>query len=348
MTSYMYDDFFQFFSTSTDYENVESFDDIFEGEISPELFGLEIREETFVPISPIENAILALTCVLLSIILNSFIVRFYYYHSKSANRPYVLALVALDWTAVVFVVFPRFLIAVVKSHLAFIILDWIYFGFAFVVFGSYLIPSFYLAVDRFLAVWFPHKFQVLARKARPIKIAFLTSQFTVCVAHVLAEVISGMNSSVSLPLKAVAWLLLAVQLFGSVGLYSAIVVRLILAHQRLGASKHSRCSTCMCRINVHLRCFIYFKSTVYVQCTCTCLKPFRRDQKTNRQHMKSIKIGVGLMVLTIITYLPVGIRQSGVQVAEYFRYFVFVNNFANFFIYLAVDENFKNFILRRK
>ena len=64
--------------------------------------------------------------------------------------------------------------------------------------------------------------------------------------------------------------------------------------------------------------------------------------------MKSVKIGACLFLLTVATYLPSAVGQfSGGKISEYFSFIVYINNFGNFFVYLAIDEQFRGFILRR-
>ena len=58
--------------------------------------------------------------------------------------------------------------------------------------------------------------------------------------------------------------------------------------------------------------------------------------------MKSVKIGLSLFIVYILSYTPfmyVGI--SGNPISGYFRFTFYINNLANFFIYLFVDGEFR-------
>ena len=58
--------------------------------------------------------------------------------------------------------------------------------------------------------------------------------------------------------------------------------------------------------------------------------------------MKSVKIGLSLLSVYILTYTPflyVGIVRE--PISGYFRFTFYINNLANFFIYLFVDEEFR-------
>ena len=60
------------------------------------------------------------------------------------------------------------------------------------------------------------------------------------------------------------------------------------------------------------------------------------------RHVKSVKIGAGIFVLTVATYLPAIVGSFvGVKVSGYWAYAVYVNNFANFFVYLWIDDEFR-------
>ena len=60
--------------------------------------------------------------------------------------------------------------------------------------------------------------------------------------------------------------------------------------------------------------------------------------------MKSVKIGLSLFVIFILTYTPFifsFLLPSLGPISGYFRFTFYINNLANFFIYLFVDEDFR-------
>ena len=64
---------------------------------------------------------------------------------------------------------------------------------------------------------------------------------------------------------------------------------------------------------------------------------------------KSIKIGGSLLILKICCFLPIFIASFiGFQLPIYLYYVVYINNFANFFVYLWVDENFRRSFICKK
>ena len=60
--------------------------------------------------------------------------------------------------------------------------------------------------------------------------------------------------------------------------------------------------------------------------------------------MKSVKIGLSLFIIFMLTYTPFifsFILPSLGPISGYFRFTFYINNLANFFIYLFVDEDFR-------
>ena len=68
----------------------------------------------------------------------------------------------------------------------------------------------------------------------------------------------------------------------------------------------------------------------------------------NKRHVKSVKIGASLFLVTIVTYLPI-VYTSVTQLhfSGYVYGTIYVNNFANFFVYFLIDEKFRHWILRK-
>ena len=64
--------------------------------------------------------------------------------------------------------------------------------------------------------------------------------------------------------------------------------------------------------------------------------------------MKAIKIGAMLVVVSFASFTPSVVAGStNKAVPGYFNFFVYINNFANFFVYFWIDDKFRNWVLRR-
>ena len=123
----------------------------------------------FAEISFVDAVAISCSIACLSLFLNSFVVVFYR-KMKTSTRPYILLLAALDCIFVLVVLLPNPVIALMYDSPAKTVLKTLRYYAATSLFTLYLNPTFYLALDRFIAVFFPHKFKVLAPKMRPLKV----------------------------------------------------------------------------------------------------------------------------------------------------------------------------------
>ena len=58
--------------------------------------------------------------------------------------------------------------------------------------------------------------------------------------------------------------------------------------------------------------------------------------------MKSVKIGLGLFIMFVFSFSPlIYVFNVGGPISGYFRFTYYINSVGNFFIYLAVDEEFR-------
>ena len=69
-------------------------------------------------------------------------------------------------------------------------------------------------------------------------------------------------------------------------------------------------------------------------CICSAARP--------KRHTKSVKIGFSLFLVFMISFvMPLYVQFSEEKASGYFVYQNYINNLANFFIYLVVDEEFR-------
>ena len=69
----------------------------------------------------------------------------------------------------------------------------------------------------------------------------------------------------------------------------------------------------------------------------------RQSAASNQaRHMKSVKIGISLCVVFMLSFShALHIIINGELLNGYFDFAFWINNLANFFIYLVVDEEFR-------
>ena len=185
----------------------------------------------FEPIPLVDAIVITVVVIVLTIFFNT-LVALYYGKAKTSNRPYVLALVVLDFVCVLFVMPAIYVHVLAESspftvgleHARTEVGNWVYL--------LYLMPSFFLAVDRFMAVFFPHKFKLWSKKIRNFKIVIF---IIFCLIILVFRVADLTDSS----FKTVTSLLIAVELIvvtlGSFAMYIAIYVNLVRARKNMEA-----------------------------------------------------------------------------------------------------------------
>ena len=64
--------------------------------------------------------------------------------------------------------------------------------------------------------------------------------------------------------------------------------------------------------------------------------------QTNKRHMVAVKQLILIMLVYIVSFVPPLIAMSVPWISFWIMYLVYINNVANFFIYLAVKKEFRN------
>ena len=194
----------------------------------------------FTEIPPVHSTVIWLVLLALTLSLNP-IVWWYYYRVKGGNRPYVLTFVVLDVGSAVFAMIPE----IIKENVASTETLPVAVRYAPNTWGVlsaavYLYPSLFLALDRFLAVYFPHKFQLISGKTRVFKIVMVSLSVVNSVVMILAELLFGFSSVAFMLLLAVFWFLLVSQFISSVVIYAAIVVRIFKSSRMFQGNKTTK------------------------------------------------------------------------------------------------------------
>ena len=182
--------------------------------------------------------VVAISCLIafFSLFLNSLVIVFYR-KTKTSTRPYILMLAALDLFAVLFTLLPHLPLAYMEKSVAKTVLMTIRQYAGACSFSLYLVPIFYLALDRFMAVSFPHKFKVLAPKMRPFKVGLIVLLILLNVAHFVIEMVIPGN--ISLIPAFTGWFIILIMLIASPVLYLAIFCQLMIQARKMAAQNAS-------------------------------------------------------------------------------------------------------------
>ena len=64
--------------------------------------------------------------------------------------------------------------------------------------------------------------------------------------------------------------------------------------------------------------------------------------QANKRHMVAVKQLILIMLVYVISFLPVLLAMNVPWISVWILYLMYINNIANFFIYLAVNKEFRN------
>ena len=74
---------------------------------------------------------------------------------------------------------------------------------------------------------------------------------------------------------------------------------------------------------------------------------FSGGAASNTSHLKSVKIGASLFVVTVASYTPLIFSiLSTTYLSGYLYFVIYINNFANFFVYAWIDDKFRESLPR--
>ena len=64
--------------------------------------------------------------------------------------------------------------------------------------------------------------------------------------------------------------------------------------------------------------------------------------QTNKRHMVAVKQLILIMLVYIVSFVPASLALNVSWISFWISYLLYINNVANFFIYLAVNQEFRN------
>ena len=181
------------------------------------------------------NFYIRLSLMLVIIVFNALIIR-HYSKDKGSIRSYVLALALLD----VFVASASIvtsLLQLIENTTLYLCSGIALYSASVTVYHIYLYPSLFLALDRFIAVAFPHKAFAITPKVRPAKFVLVALNLSATIPHICSQL--GLTSKfVGNILNLTTLLFFCIRLFGCLILYVAVVVLLLRSERTLKQSKH--------------------------------------------------------------------------------------------------------------
>ena len=162
---------------------------------------------------------------------NSVIIKIYW-RLKSSNRVYVLAMAFMDLTNLTFVLLPRFILMFLGQSVVREVIELIRYTIGILIFNLYILLPLFLALDRFVAVTYPHKMKDYIRRLRVLKVG--------CIAHCCLQVVALLTTEVLFGTESV-WLIvilyntlaLFVEALSALVLYVIIAVKIMMSTKRM-------------------------------------------------------------------------------------------------------------------
>ena len=158
--------------TSGQFENTVDPDNILRS--APEWKFSAGVEKFFKPAPTWQHVLVIWLLLVTGWVTNSIIIKIYW-RLKSNNRIYVLAMAFMDLNALTFVLLPRFAVLFLGNGLLRSVIELARHSTAILIFTLYMLLPLFLALDRFVAVSYPHKIKDKLQRLRPLKIG--------CVIH---------------------------------------------------------------------------------------------------------------------------------------------------------------------
>ena len=187
---------------------------------------LTVIFDEFTPIPTAPRAVITVCIVLLTAISNGFIFK-YYYKSKTSNRPYVLALVYLDFILVIVGLIPRFILTLFETTKTTETLLYVNYALTMMIFSLYFCPPMFLGLDRFLAVMLPHKFFQFKTRTRIIKVMLALSMLFALSGKYFCENFYGVKAKISGSFRMTVWIICFTAICVTFLLYIIIAVKLL-------------------------------------------------------------------------------------------------------------------------
>ena len=150
-------------------------------------------ESLFEPLPKWQQTCIIWVLVVLGWILNSVVIKIYW-RIKSCSRKYVLAMTFIDLVCLNFALLPRFFLLFLEPSLLREIVKFVRHLITMFAFSIYPTIPLCLALDRLMAVIYPHRLHTMLQRLLPAKIAFICVDMLSALLKVLEELDVGSKS----------------------------------------------------------------------------------------------------------------------------------------------------------
>ena len=180
-------------------------------------------------------ALLSVLCVLV-LVSNIFIVCFYR-KSKTSDRWYILTWATFDLSFFALILVPDLITYIVDRPLLGPVVLIVRFCMVATILNFYFYPCFFLALDRFCAVVWPHKFLAISIKLRRFKIVLVALKCVLLTLTFVADNVFGVESLFWKVMSFITSALLVLIILTSGVLYVLIAISLWRANKNISSNK---------------------------------------------------------------------------------------------------------------
>ena len=189
--------------------------------------------EKFFKPAPTWQHILAIWLIVVTgWVMNSLIIKIYW-RMRTTNRIYVLAMALLDLIALTFVLLPRFVIFFLGQSLVSDVIEFARYALANLIFTLYMLLPLFLALDRFVAVSYPHKMKDQLQRIRPFKMGLVIYCFVQFGAGLSTELMFGIESIWFVAVQMHNIMALFLEVIGSLILYVMVAVKVMISRKKM-------------------------------------------------------------------------------------------------------------------
>ena len=183
--------------------------------------------------APTWQHVLVIWLLLVTGWVTNFLIIKIYWRLKSTNRIYVLAMAFMDLTNLTFALLPRFIILFLGQSLIREVVEVTRYAVAFFIFTLYMLLPLFLALDRFVAVSYPHKLKDKLQQIRRLKIGLVVYCFATVGAALTTELLFGIESFWFSVVQIHNIVILFLQVASALTLYVIIAVKVMRSRKQM-------------------------------------------------------------------------------------------------------------------
>ena len=182
-------------------------------------------------------ALLSVLCAL--VLVSNILIVCFYRKSKTSDRWYILTWATFDLSFFALILVPDLITYIVDRPLFGRVVLIVRFCMVATILNFYFYPCFFLALDRFCAVVWPHKFLAISSKLRRFKIVLVAVNCVLLTLLLISEHVVGAGSMFWMVMNLITSTMFVLVILTSSVLYVAIAISLWKTNRNLSTKKSS-------------------------------------------------------------------------------------------------------------